>query len=98
MGKPTILIGKASYSGLGSVYEPKTYLQLQKLIDSNLEALSNFGAILWGDWSKNRGKLLETIDVRGNAFYLNGNRILSIKLSMRIKAALKRIYKHLVGQ
>jgi hypothetical protein len=98
MGKPTILIGKATYSGLGSVYEPKTYLHLQELIGSSLKVLPNFGAVLWGDWSKNRGKLLETIDVRGNTFYLNGNRILSIKLSIRIKAALKKFYKNLVGQ
>lgn len=98
MGKPTILIGKASYSGLGAVYEPETYLNLQELIVSNLKPLSNFGAVLWADWSKNRGKSLESIEVRGNSFYLNDNRILSIKLSMRIKAALKRMSRHLVGQ
>ena len=91
MGKPTILVGKATYSGLGSVYEPKTYQQLQELIVSESRALSNYGAILWGDWSRNHGKLLETIEVRGNAFYFNGNRILSIKLSQRIRAALRRI-------
>jgi hypothetical protein len=98
MGKPTILIGKASYSGLGAVYEPETYLNLQELIVSNLKPLSNFGAVLWADWSKNRGNSLESIEVRGNSFYLNDSRILSIKLSMRIKAALKRMSRHLVGQ
>lgn len=93
MGKPTVLLGGAAYSDLGSVYEPRDFKEFQALMESNLNPLPKYGALLFGDYMKNRGIDLKYVTNEEDKFYVQGRRIKSSSVFVRARflfGAIKR--------
>lgn len=84
-GKPSILLGNASYSGLGSVYEPKTYEEFKKLVEKIPPALSREGALIYGDWVSNYGIDFQFVSRNGVEYFRQGSRIEKRTLVYRLR-------------
>lgn len=95
MGKPSILLGNALYSGLGSTYEPKSYLEFLQLIKNNIGALSPDGALLFGDWMARFGKEFIKVEVTKKGYFINGHRIESRTLAHKVGVKFN-LLKHLI--
>ncbi|WP_445475040.1 capsular polysaccharide export protein, LipB/KpsS family [Methanococcoides methylutens] len=70
-GKPSILIGRAFYEGVGSCYMPKNKKELLDLINGYLEPGDKIGALKFGYWQAIRGEsyvYYKPESVRGGAF------------------------------
>lgn len=90
LGKPTILLGKAIYSGLGSVYEPSSYFEFKKLLLSQPKALSVEGAKLWAHWTSNYGIEFEFVRKQKTHYYFGSRRIGKTSFLL---TNLQRIYR-----
>lgn len=85
LGKPSIVLGNAEYSGLGSVYEPKDYQDFVHLLDSKLEALGPEGALIWADWRSSFGTPFRHITFKVDKYYMGNKRVISRSLRQRIR-------------
>jgi len=75
MGKPSILLGVAQYSGLDSVYEPLDYEEFSQVVLNNPKPLSKTGAYKWADWMGNFGENFHFVKVLDSSYWINGKRI-----------------------
>lgn len=99
--KPTILLGDTHYAGLGSVYQPENMEKLRDLLTRDLSPLPNYGALLFGDYMRNRGKSIRTLSRIGDSYFIHGKRIKNISLIVRIRfylGNLKRISKAILNE
>lgn len=90
-GVPTILLGDATYSGLGAVYEPNNLSELRELLRSDLKSLPTYWALVWADWSKHRGERLQHIRFLNNSFYLGKKRVLKLKTSVKSRYLISEL-------
>ena len=97
-GIPTILLGKASYSGLGSVHEPKDIDELRLLLKGAIKALPTYGANVFGDYMKNRGSRLRYVSHGKSGFRISNQRIKYVKLSVRLRLSLANIKRGLTNK
>jgi hypothetical protein len=85
LNKPSILLGNASYSGLGSVYEPKSYGEFKTLLKDIPPPLPQDGALVYGDWVSNYGESFKFVHRRGIHYFFNGSRIEKRTVKYRMK-------------
>jgi len=88
---PTILLGDANYSGLGAVYEPKSYESLKLILNSKIAELPNYWSFVWADWLNNRGSQLKFVKLKENYFFSGVKRIARIKYSIRLRYRLSKL-------
>ena len=99
--KPTILLGDTYYAGLGSVYQPENMGKLRDLLTGDLSPLPNYGALLFGDYMRNRGRSIRTLSRIGDSYFIYGKRIQNISLTVRIRLFLgkaKRTSKAILNE
>jgi hypothetical protein len=84
-GKPSILLGKSSYSGIGAVYEPLDYKQFKQLVKTVPKALPKEKALLYGDWASNYGEEFRFIRREDTKYYIGRKRIKKRSVSYRLK-------------
>jgi hypothetical protein len=85
MGKPSILIGLATYEALGSTHEPKNYSEFKKLVLNKPSALPIEGALVWGDWMKNRGEDFAFVKVNNQKYQINSRPVSARGLSSKAR-------------
>lgn len=90
-GIPTVLLGNASYAGLGSVHEPKDIDELRLLLRGTIEALPTYGARVFGDYMKNRGSRLRYVNYSDSGFSIANQRVKNVKLTVRLRFSLAKI-------
>jgi hypothetical protein len=93
-GIPTILLGEATYSGFGAVYEPETFEEFKFLTKKELKPLPNYWALVWADWSNCRGDKLRFITMRNSLFYINNKRVLKLRIATRIRLTIYKLLNY----
>jgi hypothetical protein len=61
LGKPSILLGTALYSGLNAVYEPESYDEFLDLVTSQIHSKSEDQALMYGAFMAGFGEKLEFV-------------------------------------
>jgi len=83
--KPSILLGMASYSGLGAVYEPADYEEFKSLVREVPVALPKEGALIYGCWVSSYGTEFKSVVRKGYEYYVNEIRIEKRSINYRFR-------------
>jgi hypothetical protein len=85
-GKPTIFIGNNIFEDLDCFYKPKSYEELLKLLNTNLEVSSFDNALAWGYYFSNFGSQAykHLNQQKKGAFYYKGRRVANFRFSIRL--------------
>ena len=83
MGKPSILVGRASYSEIDAAQEPKDFAEFVEALRGKYEPQSINSALLWGWWRSTFGREMIHVYYKAPGFYLsNGKRILDSRIRL----------------
>jgi hypothetical protein len=91
IGRASIVAGAAYYMYCGSVYEPKTYVDLIDLILSHPKPLDPEGALLFGDWMRNRGQALTKVESLHGNFLLDGEDIRRVRPRQAFRTKIRNL-------
>jgi len=96
-GKPSILLGVAYYEDTGSVYNPKSYEEFIKLLNSNLAPLPKINAIKYGANEYYKGIKYLYIDRNKNHEWFSDGKNVLYRSKLNICKRLIRISLSKIG-
>lgn len=96
-GKIVFLLAKASYSGIGAAIEPKSFRELEGLLQKLPQSGTVVMALLWAYWRATFGETMKNVvwDTTSGGYFLNGKRVLSPYLRLVIRG---KWMKHKIKQ
>jgi hypothetical protein len=86
-GKPVFLLGNASYSGIGAVYEPSNFEELLNLLRNLPKESPIEKALLWANWKATFGEVFNYLffEAATGGYYMGNKRVRAVSLRLEIR-------------